>query len=70
MEKILIANYPEIDYAVVYLPTNSLTPFVCAWSPTFVDDELDHWGQGHYFGRLEDAVDYIKEKKAKKGGNI
>lgn len=62
--RVLLEKYEDIDYALIYLSTNSLTPFVCAWSPTYREDgTIDHWGQGHYFSHLENAIAYIKEKR-------
>ena len=67
MENIVLGLYEDIDYALAYLPKNRVTPFVAAWSPTFEDGVLLHWGQGHYFTKIENAVEYISEKRRKNG---
>lgn len=65
MERCVLGLYEDIDYALVYLPQNKVTPFVCAWAPTFEGEKIHHWGQGHYFVKIEDAVEYINEKRRK-----
>lgn len=52
------------SYALVYWPTNWLTPFVVAWHPELLDipnhTEYAHrisWDQGHYYGDLASALE-------------
>lgn len=62
--RVVLEKYEDIDYALVFLTTNTLTPFVCTWSPKYRSDgNIDYWGQGHYFTNLENAIAYIKEKR-------
>ena len=64
--KILIEEFKEIDYALVKLTNNEVTPWVAAWA---YNKENNCWGQGHYFRTFEDAsryiLDLLEEKRNK-----
>lgn len=57
-ERILVEDFPEIDYVLLYLPKNP-TPWVAAWN---FDSTDNTWDQGHYFSKLEDVMNYIRGK--------
>lgn len=57
-ERILVEEYPEIDYVLLYLPKNP-TPWVAAWD---YDSKTESWSQGHYFQTLEESMNYIRGK--------
>ena len=61
----LVEEYPEIDYALVYLGKANPTPWVAAWC---LNKEQSCWGQGHYFTELADAMEYIGKKLTEKTG--
>lgn len=58
----VLEKYPEIDYVLVYRP-EAVDKFVAAWH---YDEERGSWGQGHYFNKLRNAVNYINDKYAEK----
>ena len=55
---VLLEEYPEIDYALVWRDSK-LSPFVAAWG---LDKATGSWCQGHYFTKLNDAMEYINNK--------
>ena len=68
--RILLEKFEDIDYALVFLTTNNLTPFVCTWAPVYREDgTIDRWGQGHYFSSLINAIAYINDKREEMNGN-
>jgi len=55
------------DYALVFNPTNTLTPYVVVWlekRDVKIGEMLDHWLQGHYFQDITDAAIYFKNTYA------
>ena len=59
---ILLKEYRDIDYALigrVGADGKSVYEYVCAWHYDKVEDD---WGQGHYFFKLEDALEYLDAK--------
>lgn len=56
--KTLVMEIPEIDYALIHWPDNKVTPWVAAW---LYNKESNCWGQGHYFCKKEDALQYIAD---------
>ena len=54
--KILLDEFKEIDYALIKLTNNTVTPWVAAWA---YNKEKNCWGQGHYFETFEGATRYI-----------
>lgn len=60
MKKEIVLKLSRIDYALVSLPDNPVTPWVAAWLPKETDDGLS-WGQGHYFCTKANAVRYLME---------
>lgn len=62
MEIIVLGRYPEINYALVakMKKDNTVKEFVCAYGYM---EETKTWGQGHYFIKIEDAVEFIQSKK-------
>lgn len=59
-KNIVLATYNDIDYALIRLWDNDLTPFCAAWG---YNPETETWCQGHYFRTLDDAIDYIRCKR-------
>jgi len=60
---IVIAEFPEIDYALIYRYTNH-QPWVAAWGLENIK-RGESWAQGHYFEKLEQAMEYIRMKQGK-----
>lgn len=60
MRKEVILNLKRIDYVLVSLPDNPVTPWCAAWLPKVSESGLS-WGQGHYFCRKADALRYLKQ---------
>ena len=60
MRKEIALNLKRIDYALVSLPDNPVTPWCAAWLPKVSESGLS-WGQGHYFRRKADALHYLME---------
>ena len=56
---VIVEEYPEIDYVLVRRD-NEYQPWVAAWN---YQPEIRCWGQGHYFGTLESAMEYIRMVK-------
>ena len=54
----IVAEYPEIDYVLAYRG-GKYQPWVAAWAY----NGKSSWGQGHYFEKLEDAIEFIRMKK-------
>lgn len=52
---IIVAEYPEIDYALIYRNA-TYQPWVAA---NGLRRERKSWGHGHYFQTLEGAIDHI-----------
>lgn len=72
MKTVILKTYDELDYVLAYLPDNSCTPFVCGYAPRYTQDDngklmIDYWGQGHYFGDIENAMDYMRRLKKERG---
>lgn len=59
---IIIEEFPDIDYVLVYRDT-TYQPWVAAW---LYDKEKQTWQQGHYFCKFEDAVTHIFDKQIAK----
>ena len=57
---LIVAKYPEIDYVLAYRG-GSHQPWVAAWGY----NGTNSWSQGHYFEKLEDAIEYIRTKQGK-----
>ena len=57
---LIVAEYPDIDYVLAYRG-GSYQPWVAAWGY----NGTDSWSQGHYFEKLEDAIEYIRTKQGK-----
>lgn len=55
---IIVAKFPEINYVLVYRKSR-YQPWVAAWAY----NGINSWGQGHYFEKLEDAMEYILQLK-------
>ena len=55
-EVLVIAEWPEIEYALVYRK-GAYEPWVAAH---WFDNESGTWGQGHYFHDLLNACEYIE----------
>ena len=55
---VILAEKPEKDYTMLLNMKNKITPFVCAWN---LNKERGEWSQGHYFGTIEEAMEYWKE---------
>lgn len=53
---IIIAEYPEVDYTLIRR-NSTFQPWVATWG---LNKEGKYWQQGHYFQRLEEAIDYIQ----------
>ena len=56
---VVVNEYPDIDYVLVYRG-GTCQPWVAAWG---YNKEKSYWNQGHYFEKLEDAIEYIRTKK-------
>ena len=72
--KVELKAYPELDYSLTLIQNikwkdKSLAlvrvEYVCAWAPVYKDGEIDHWGQGHYFRDIDDAISYMHELEEK-----
>lgn len=57
---LIVAEYPEIDYVLAYRG-GKYQPWVAAWAY----NGKNSWGQGHYFEKLEDAIEYIRQVQGK-----
>ena len=57
---LIVAEYPEIDYVLAYRG-GKYQPWVAAWAY----NGKSSWGQGHYFEKLEDAIEYIRQVQGK-----
>lgn len=67
MNLIELKKYDDLDYSLIYRDGVTLTPFVCAWNPSYDDNGfVISWSQGHYFNDIESAVEYMNELKNKK----
>ena len=55
---VILAEKPERDYTMLLNMKNKITPFVCAWN---LNKERGEWSQGHYFGNIEEAMEYWEE---------
>ena len=55
---LVLAVKPEQDYALLFNLQERYARFNCAWG---INPETHSWAQGHYFGAIEDAVNYWKE---------
>ena len=55
---VILAEKPEKDYTMLLNMKNKVTPFVCAWN---LNKERGEWSQGHYFGTIEEAMEYWEE---------
>lgn len=54
----VIARYPAADYVLIDRNCD-----YCRYIAAWCYDELDGtWGQGHYFDKKEDAVDWCNKK--------
>ena len=62
-EKIVLATKGES--ALFLFRRNDQAEFVVAFTdgPVKVGDYVDGWTSGHYFWKLEDAVEYFKNRK-------
>lgn len=58
---IIVEEFPEIDYVLAYRGGN-YQPWVAAWG---YNKETCSWSQGHYFEKLEVAMEYIRVKQGK-----
>lgn len=58
---LIVAEYPDINYVLAYRG-GKYQPWVAAWS---YKKESNSWGQGHYFERLESAIEYIRMKQGR-----
>ena len=59
----IVAEFPEIDYALIYRGTRD-NPWVAAWGLENIK-RGESWAQGHYFEELFDAMEYIRMKQGK-----
>ena len=57
---LIVAEYPEIDYVLAYRGGN-YQPWVAAWGY----NGKSSWSQGHYFEKIEDAIEYIRQVQGK-----
>ena len=59
MRNILLAEYPQINYAVLARVNekDEVHEFVCAYA---YDKTTNTWGQGHYFSTLQGVIDYMR----------
>lgn len=57
---LIVAEYPEIDYVLAYRGGKH-QPWVAAWAY----NGKNSWGQGHYFEKLEYAIEYIRQIQGK-----
>lgn len=62
-EKIVLATKGES--ALFLFRRNDQAEFVVAYTdgPVKVGDYVDGWTSGHYFWKLEDAVEYFNKRK-------
>lgn len=58
---IIVDTFPEIDYVLAYRG-GKYQPWVAAWG---YNKETCSWSQGHYFEKLEVAIEYIRVKQGK-----
>lgn len=56
----IVETFPEIDYVLAYRG-GKFQPWVAAWGY----NGKDSWSQGHYFEKLEQAMEYIRMKQGK-----
>ncbi len=52
----IIKEYPEKDYTIINRGTKFL-PYVACW---VFNKNTYSWGNGHYFEKLEDAIQYVE----------
>jgi hypothetical protein len=57
----IVAEFPEIDYALIYRGTRT-NPWVAAWGLKNINQGKS-WSQGHYFATIEGAIEYIQGLK-------
>lgn len=57
---IIVDTFPEINYVLAYRG-GTYQPWVAAWDY----NGKNCWGQGHYFEKLVDAMEYIRTKQGK-----
>ena len=57
----IVAEFPEIDYALIYRGTRD-NPWVAAWGLKNINQGKS-WSQGHYFATIEGAMRYIQGLK-------
>lgn len=55
-EFVIIEEYPEIDYTIMKRKTN-FQPWMAVWG---LNKEDGCWSNGHYFEKLEEAVDWVQ----------
>lgn len=55
---VILAEKSEKDYTMLLNMKNKVTPFICAWN---LNPKVGEWSQGHYFGTIEEAMEYWKE---------
>lgn len=60
---LVIAEFPEIDYALIYRYTNH-QPWVAAWGLENIK-RGESWAQGHYFETINGAMTWIQNKMDK-----
>ena len=66
MEFLELKRYDDLDYSLIYRVGANISPFVCAWNPTYNNDgTISHWSQGHYFEELDSAINYLNNLKKK-----
>lgn len=58
---LIVESFPEIDYVLAYRGGGSYEPWVAAWGY----NGINSWSQGHYFEKLETAMEYIRMKQGK-----
>ena len=54
----VVMKFPAIDYVLIHRETD-FQPWVAAYHYCA---ESGTWGQGHYFSKKENALEYINEK--------
>ena len=52
---VIVAEFPTIDYTLVYRPTE-FEPWIAAWA---FNKEKGSWGQGHCFDTITKAMKHI-----------
>ena len=70
MNLIELKKYDDLDYSLIYRDGVTLTPFICAWNPTYDDKGcVIRWSQGHYFNDIDSAVEYLNDLNSKSISN-